>query len=80
MKFDAVILANVGIDELGHEKTEILDNYVRSMGRGLLVTGGDNSYALGGYLGTRLEEMLPVDMDLSKRKRNSIPGPGLGDR
>ncbi len=68
VKFDAVILANVGIDELGHEKTEILDNYVRSMGRGLLVTGGDNSYALGGYLGTRLEEMLPVDMDLSKRK------------
>ena len=64
---DAVILANVGIDELGHEKTEILDNYV-NMGEGLLVTGGDNSYALGGYLGTRLEEMLPVDMDLSKRK------------
>ncbi|HHY83751.1 MAG TPA: VWA domain-containing protein [Clostridiales bacterium] len=68
MKFDAIVLANVGYDELGREKTELLDNYVKSMGRGLLVTGGDNSYALGGYLGTKLEEMLPVDMDLSKKK------------
>lgn len=68
VKYDAVILANVGYDELGREKAELLDNYVKSMGRGLLVTGGDNSYVLGGYLGTRLEEMLPVDMDLSKKK------------
>jgi Mg-chelatase subunit ChlD len=68
VKYDAVVLANVDYDELGQDKTEILDNYVKSMGRGLLVTGGDNSYALGGYLGTKLEEMLPVDMDLSKKK------------
>ncbi len=68
VKYDGVILANVDYDALGKEKTEILDRYVKSMGRGLLVTGGDNSYALGGYLGTRLEEILPVDMDLSKKK------------
>ena len=68
MKFDAVILANVGYDELGQEKAGILDSYVKSMGKGMLVTGGDNSYALGGYMGTRLEEMLPVDMDLSRKK------------
>ena len=68
VKYNGVILANVDYDALGKEKAEILDNYVKSMGRGMLVTGGDNSYALGGYLGTRLEEILPVDMDLSKKK------------
>ena len=68
MKYDAVVLANVDYDELGKDKTDTLDHYVKSMGRGLLVTGGDNSYALGGYLGTKLEEILPVDMDLSKKK------------
>ena len=68
VKYDAIILANVDYDALGREKTELLDYYVKSMGRGLLVTGGSNSYALGGYLGTRLEEILPVDMDLSKKK------------
>ncbi|HCS73400.1 MAG TPA: hypothetical protein DIW17_05945 [Clostridiales bacterium] len=68
VKYDAVVLANVDYDELGKEKTDMLDNYVKSMGRGLLVTGGDNSYALGGYLGTKLEDILPVDMDLSKKK------------
>ncbi len=68
VKYDAVVLANVDYDELGQDKTDMLDNYVKSMGRGLLVTGGDNSYALGGYLGTKLEEILPVDMDLSKKK------------
>ena len=68
VKYDAVILSNVDYDELNEEKVNILDTYVKSMGRGLLVTGGENSYALGGYLGTQLEKILPVDMDLSNKK------------
>jgi Mg-chelatase subunit ChlD len=68
VKYDAVILSNAGYDDLGKDKVDLLNNYVKFMGKGLLVTGGDNSYALGGYLGTALEEMLPVDMDLSKKK------------
>jgi len=68
VKYDAVLLANVGYDDLGEKKAGTLDYYIKSMGKGLLVTGGDNSYALGGYLDTGLEKMLPVDMDLSKKK------------
>lgn len=68
VKYDAVLLANVGYDDLGEKKAAMLDHYVKSMGKGLLVTGGDNSYVLGGYLDTGLEKMLPVDMDLSKKK------------
>ena len=68
VKYDAVVLSNVDYEDLGRDQADLLDSYVKSMGRGLLVTGGDNSYALGGYLGTKLEEMLPVDMDLSKKK------------
>lgn len=68
MKYEAVILSNVSYDDLGEEKAKILDNYVKNMGRGLLVTGGDNSYALGEYIATPLEDMLPVEMDLSNRE------------
>src|SRR5699024_12289712 len=49
-----------------------LDTYVKSLGRGVMFTGGDNSYALGGYMGTQLEEMLPVDLDLRDRKSTRL--------
>ena len=75
VKYDAIVLANVEYDALGSSKADLIDTYVKSMGRGLLVTGGDNSYALGGWLGTKLEEILPVDMDISKKK--NIPSLAL---
>ena len=75
VKYDAIVLANVEYDALGSSKADLIDTYVKSMGRGLLVTGGDNSYALGGWLGTKLEEILPVDMDISKKK--NIPSQAL---
>ena len=74
MKYQAVVLCNVPADSLGEEVMAALDAYVRLLGRGLLVTGGQNSFALGGYEGTKLEEMLPVD----SRVENYAQLPKLG--
>ncbi len=63
-QYDAIVLANVDAEDLSDAQTAALDEAVRSLGRGLLVTGGDQSYALGGYLGSSLEKMLPVTMDV----------------
>ncbi|HZK34519.1 MAG TPA: VWA domain-containing protein, partial [Bacillota bacterium] len=65
--YDAVILANVDYSALGDEKAEMLNTYVRSLGKGLLTTGGDSSYILGGYLATPLEKLLPLDMELENK-------------
>lgn len=74
-KFQGLILCDVSADDLGDDKMQALDSFVKVLGRGLLVTGGDNSYALGDYMGTALEEVLPVSMDLSQKA--DIPSLGL---
>lgn len=74
-KYHGIILCNISADDLGGERINALDTYVKSLGRGVLFTGGDNSYALGGYMGTQLAKMLPVDLDLSHKAE--IPDLGL---
>ncbi|NLG25325.1 MAG: VWA domain-containing protein, partial [Clostridiales bacterium] len=61
-QYDAIVLANVDADDLTDDQIAALDTAVRTFGRGLLVTGGDQSYALGGYLGSALTGMLPLEM------------------
>ena len=46
-------------DQRYNTKLDIVRNYVRE-GGGLVVVGGQNSYELGGYYNSTLEEVLPV--------------------
>ncbi|MEX2503975.1 MAG: VWA domain-containing protein [Egicoccus sp.] len=57
---DAAVLVDVHADQVGDAGAVALDAYVRDAGRGLTVVGGEQSYGVGGYDGTRLEELLPV--------------------
>lgn len=63
-KYDGIILADVSMEMLPKGWAEAAETYVRTTGGGILVSGGENAFALGGYKDTVLEEMLPVDMDL----------------
>lgn len=72
-QYDGVVLVNVDYDAADEEQWAALDSAVRVLGRGLTVIGGDSSYALGGYRGSRLEEMLPVTIDV----RNKLDLPSL---
>ncbi len=63
-RYDAVVLADVSKEELPADCLTALEQYVKNVGGGLMVSGGENSFALGGYYNTLLEEMLPVSMDL----------------
>ena len=66
-QYHAVALVNVNADDLSDDAVAALDDYVRKLGRGLLAFGGDDSYALGGWRGSGLEDMLPVTMDVDNR-------------
>ena len=66
--YSAVVLANVPAVELGTARMQVLQAFVRDLGRGLVVSGGENSYGVGGYAGTPLEETLPVSMDIPQHK------------
>jgi uncharacterized membrane protein len=67
-RFDAIILQDIPATALTIDQQSALREYVRSMGHGLLAIGGTNSYSLGGYKGTPLEEVLPVKMDTPPRR------------
>ncbi|MGE4283379.1 MAG: VWA domain-containing protein, partial [Clostridia bacterium] len=73
--YDAVLLSNVSAQDLNGKFMESLESYVKHLGKGLIVTGGEDSYALGGYSKTPLERILPVDMDL--KNKADIPNLGL---
>ncbi|HBF66107.1 MAG TPA: von willebrand factor type A, partial [Clostridium sp.] len=57
-------MANVSAKDLPEGFLEILEAYVKTLGGGLIVSGGEDSYALGEYFNTQLADMLPVDMEL----------------
>ena len=67
--YDSVLLANVNAKGLSPRKMEALQSYVRDLGGGLVVSGGPESYGMGGYFRTPLEKVLPVDMQIEDQER-----------
>jgi Mg-chelatase subunit ChlD len=71
-QFKAVVLVNVPASRLVPRQMRLLQTYVRDVGHGLVVIGGEESYGPGGYFQTPLEETLPVDMTIQDQER--LPG------
>lgn len=67
-KYAGVVLVDASADLLDQDAMSALRSYVRDLGRGLVVLGGVNSYGVGDYSNTPLEDALPVSMQLPKRK------------
>jgi hypothetical protein len=65
----AVVLNNIGADELSPDFFSALDFFVREQGGGLLMTGGRRSYGSGGYFASAIDELLPVSMELRTEHR-----------
>ena len=71
LEYDALIFDNVPGFGISVSQMEVLERYVRDMGGGLLMLGGEKSFGAGGYYRTPLEKLLPVDMDVPTKM--SIP-------
>ncbi len=67
--YDSIILANVSATDLSPDRLKLLQAYVRDLGGGLVVIGGPDSYGVGGYFDTPLEETLPVEMRIRDEQR-----------
>jgi uncharacterized membrane protein len=66
--YDSIFLCNVSAGDLGLDSMRLLESAVRDFGVGVVCVGGDQTYAAGGYRGTPLEAMLPVEMELNSKK------------
>jgi uncharacterized membrane protein/Mg-chelatase subunit ChlD len=65
--YESLVLANVPAEHLSASQLGAITSYVRDLGGGLVVIGGEQSYGVGRYSRTPLEEALPVRMDLRGR-------------
>lgn len=66
--YDGVVLINVPYRALPTQFSNHLPTYVRDLGKGLMMIGGERSYGVGGYSQTPIEEALPVYMDVRNRQ------------
>ncbi|RIK69225.1 MAG: hypothetical protein DCC65_00310 [Planctomycetota bacterium] len=67
--FSAIVLANVPAEMFSAEQQRALASYVRDLGGGLLMLGGDESFAAGGWQGSVVEDIMPVRFDVDAVKQ-----------
>lgn len=67
-RYDFVILSDVPADQVSLSQQDAIERYVRDLGGGFLMAGGENGFGLGGWQGTRIERLLPVRMDAERRR------------
>jgi uncharacterized membrane protein len=66
-KYDGVVLSNVSSLKLTRPQMAQIRDYVRDHGGGLMMVGGEESFGLGGYYRTPIEEALPVTMEVKQK-------------
>lgn len=66
--FDAVMLADIAATDMTPRQMNLLRSYVTDFGGGLVMTGSDNSFGLGGYYKSPVEEVLPLVSRYEKEK------------
>lgn len=69
LEFALVILANVPAHLLTDAERQALAVYVRDLGGGLVMIGGDDSFGAGGWMNTPVEEVMPVSFDVKAKKQ-----------
>lgn len=67
--YAAVVLSNVGANLFSGEQQQALATYVRDLGGGLIMIGGDDSFGAGGWQGSVVEEIMPVKFDVDAIKQ-----------
>jgi hypothetical protein len=66
--WEAVAFADVPAVAMTPEQMLMAQDYVRSLGGGFAMIGGEEGFGAGGYFKTPIEELLPVDMSIRKQK------------
>jgi Ca-activated chloride channel homolog len=66
--YDLVIFDNVPATGLTTGQMKMIQSYVRDLGGGFIMVGGDQSFGPGGYYKTPVEETLPVSLDVRQKK------------
>jgi len=64
---DAVMMVNTP-NSFTVTQQDMMVRYVNDLGRGLVMVGGTESFGAGGWIGSPVAEILPVDLDPPQKK------------
>ena len=70
--YRAIILGSIEASFFTHDQLRMIAEFVSERGGGLLLLGGRGAFAEGGYAGTPLADVIPVELD-PEAARNSEP-------
>ncbi|MBB6478495.1 VWA domain-containing protein [Spirochaeta isovalerica] len=65
LEYESIIFDNIPSGSVSISTMELIKDYVKNKGGGFIMVGGNKSFGAGGYYDTPLEEILPVDMDVT---------------
>ena len=71
--YRALILGSIEASFFTHEQLQMISEFVSKRGGGLLMTGGANSFGEGGWAGTPVAEVLPIEIERGGGARKFIP-------
>lgn len=75
LQYNAIIFDNVPGHLVGEAKMNVIEQAVKNFGVGFTMVGGENSFGLGGYFKTPIENLLPVEMEIKGKEQ--LPSLGL---
>lgn len=67
--YDAVVMVNQDAYPYSYEVQDVLRQYVHDTGGGLVMVGGDKSFGAGGWIGSPLEDALPIRLDPPQKRQ-----------
>lgn len=68
MGADAIVLIDTDNSLFTLAQQEMLCRYVKDLGGGLVMVGGPESFGAGGWIGSPVADILPVDLDPPQKK------------
>jgi len=75
LEYKSIVFENTSGVSISSAQMELIHQAVYDYGVGFVMTGGENSFGLGGYFQTPIEQLLPVHMDIKGQKE--LPSLGL---
>ncbi len=66
--YDLIIMSDIEARYMSRTAMRNIERYVRELGGGFLMVGGEHSFGPGGYDGTTFEDISPVNFDLQRMR------------
>jgi len=66
---DCIVLSDVDNSKFSMQQQQMICRYVNDLGGGLVMTGGPDAFGAGGWIGSPVADIMPVEMDPPQKEQ-----------